>query len=139
MLIVCPHCATLNRVPAERAGDDPVCGTCARNLLDGAPVVLDDASFARFVAKTELPVVVDFWAAWCGPCRVMAPQFAQAAQQLKGRVVFVKVDSDASPATSARFAIRSIPTMVMLRGGREAKRQAGAVQAAQIVAWASAV
>ena len=139
MLIVCPHCASLNRVPPERAGDDPVCGKCARNLLDGAPVVLDDTNFARFTAKTELPVVVDFWAAWCGPCTMMAPHFEQAAQQLKGRVVFAKVDSDASPVTSARFAIRSIPTMVMLRAGQESKRQAGAVQAAQIVAWASAV
>ncbi|MEO7055814.1 MAG: thioredoxin TrxC [Caldimonas sp.] len=137
MLIVCPHCATLNRVPPERATEEPVCGQCGKGVLDGTPVELTDASFARFTAKTELPVVVDFWAAWCGPCRMMAPHFEQAARQLKGRVVFAKVDSDASPQTSSRFAIRSIPTMLMMKNGTEAKRQAGAVQTAQIVAWAS--
>jgi len=138
MLVVCPHCNAANRVPAERADEDPVCGKCGTALLDGAPVVLDEARFDRFVGRSELPVVVDFWAAWCGPCRVMAPQFEQAARQLKGQAVFAKVDSDASPTLSARLAIRSIPTMVMFRNGAEVKRQSGALQAPHIVAWANA-
>jgi thioredoxin 2 len=135
MLIVCPHCLTTNRVPPERATEDPTCGHCGKTLLGAEPVALDDTSFDKVVAKTELPVVVDFWADWCGPCHAMAPHYAKAAAQLKGKALFAKVDSDASPRTSARFAVRSIPTLVLLQGGRELKRQAGATQAAQIVDW----
>ena len=137
MLIACGHCASTNRVPDERLGQDPVCGRCGQALLDGAPVVLTDANFDTVVGKTELPVVVDFWAPWCGPCRMMAPQFDSAARQLKGRALLVKVNSDESPRTAARFAIRSIPTMVLLQGGAEVKRLAGALQAAQIIGWAA--
>ena len=135
MLIACPHCATTNRVPDTRLTEDPVCGRCGKNLLDGHPVELTDANFDTVTAKTELPVVVDFWAPWCGPCRMMAPQFEQAAKQLKGRAMFVKVNSDDSPRAASRFAIRSIPTMVMLRSGNEAKRMSGALQTGQIVSW----
>ena len=135
MLIACPHCTTTNRVPDTRLTEDPVCGRCGKPLLDGHPVELNDANFDAVTAKTELQVVVDFWAPWCGPCRMMAPQFEQAARQLKGRALFAKVNSDDNPRAASRFAIRSIPTMVMLRGGAETKRAAGALQAGQIVSW----
>ena len=138
MLIACSHCGAANRVPDARLADDPVCGRCARVLLDGAPVTLTDGSFERYVARTELPVVVDVWATWCAPCKMMAPQFDLAARELKGRAVLAKLDSDANPQTAARFAIRSIPTLLMLRGGNEIKRLSGAMQAPQIVAWVNA-
>ena len=132
--IACAHCGSANRVPAQRLGDDPMCGRCGQALLDGRPIELGDADFDAFVRRTTLPVLVDFWAPWCGPCRAMAPQFEQAARQLKGRALLVKVNSDEAPRTAARFAIRSIPTLVRLDGGVERQRQAGAVGAAQIVA-----
>ena len=135
MHIVCAHCQSTNRVPDERLAQDPVCGTCAQPLLDGHPVVLTDASFDKFTARTELPVVVDFWAEWCGPCRMMAPSFEAAANELKGQVVFAKVDSDANPRTAARFGIRSIPTLIRLQAGAEVGRVAGAQQKAQILGW----
>ena len=136
MHVVCPACTRTNRVPFDKLSDDPDCGVCGRPLLDGSPITLDDRNFDTVVAKTELPVVVDFWAPWCGPCRTMAPQFDQAARTLKGRAVMAKVNSDDSPTVSQRFAIRSIPTLVRLNAGREVQRRTGATQAAQIVAFA---
>ena len=135
MHIACPRCLAVNRVPDERLRDDPTCGRCGQPVLAGAPVELTDQTLTSFATRTELPVVVDFWAPWCGPCRQMAPQFQAAAGQLKGRVVFAKVNSDDSPAASSQHAIRSIPTMVLLRGGREVARQSGAMGAGQIVQW----
>jgi thioredoxin 2 len=134
--IVCAHCAAVNRLPMARLGDDPDCGRCHKPLLDGRPIELDDRSFDSFVRQTSLPVLVDFWAPWCGPCRQMAPQFEAAARQLKGLALLVKVNSDDSPAASARFAIRSIPTLLRLQDGVELRRQSGALPVAQIVALA---
>ena len=135
--IACAHCAATNRVPAARLGDDPTCGRCGQGLLTGEPVELTDANFEAVVSKTDLPVVVDFWAPWCGPCRMMAPAFEQAAAQLKGRALLVKVNSDDNPHTASRFGIRSIPTLVKLDHGRELSRRSGALPAGQIVAFAA--
>jgi thioredoxin 2 len=135
--VACAHCGAKNRVPRARLNEDPTCGRCARPLLSGQPVELDDGNFDAVVGGTELPVLVDFWAPWCGPCRMMAPQFEQAARQMKGRALFVKVNSDDAQRTAGRFAIRSIPTLVRLDHGRETARQAGALPAAQIAALAT--
>ena len=134
--VSCTHCGATNRIPSARLGDDPVCGRCGQALLDGRPVELGDADFDRVVAASGLPVVVDFWAPWCGPCRQMAPQFEQAARTLKGRALLVKVNSDDNPRTASRFGIRSIPTLVKLQRGQETARIAGARPAAQIVQFA---
>ncbi len=134
--VVCSHCGATNRIPADRLGDDPSCGRCSQPLLDGHPLELSDADFERVVAANDLPVVVDFWAPWCGPCRQMAPQFEQAAGALKGRALLVKVNSDDNPLTASRFGIRSIPTLVKLDHGREVARVAGARPAGQIVQFA---
>ncbi len=135
--IACAACGATNRVPAARLAEDPNCGRCGAALLPGEPVELTDANFEQVAARTGLPLVVDFWAPWCGPCRMMAPAFEQAAAQLKGRAVLAKVNSDENPALSARFGIRSIPTLVRLEGGREVNRVSGALPAGQIVAFSS--
>ena len=132
----CPDCGASNRLPAARMDDAPNCGKCGRPLLQGQPLDLGDDNFDAVVAATKLPVVVDFWAAWCGPCQMMAPAFKQAAAQLQGRALLVKVDSDANPALSRRYGIRSLPTMLRLQDGVETQRQSGAVPASAIVALA---
>ena len=137
LMIGCPHCGATNRLPAERASESPTCGKCGQPLLDGHPLELDDASFDTVVANSALPVLVDFWAPWCGPCRAMAPAFEQASRQLQGRALLVKVNSDDSPGLSQRYGIRSIPTLVKLEQGRETQRQSGAIPAAAIVQLAT--
>jgi thioredoxin 2 len=138
LMIACPHCGTTNRVPAERAGEAPTCGKCSQALLAGHPLALDDGNFDAVVANSPVPVLVDFWAPWCGPCRAMAPAFEQASRQLGERALLVKVNSDDNPQLSQRFAIRSIPTLVRLQRGRETQRQSGAIPASAIVALAGA-
>jgi len=135
--VACARCGATNRVPRERLQDDPVCGRCGAALLSGEPVELSDTSFDAVARATELPLVVDFWAPWCGPCRSMAPQFSQAARTLKGRAVFAKVNSDDNPRLASRFAIRSIPTLLRLERGAEVARQAGALPAERIVRFAN--
>ena len=134
--LACPHCSATNRVPAARIDDTPVCGKCAQPLLQGQTLDLDDSNFDAVVVATKLPVLVDFWAAWCGPCQMMAPAFKQAAAQLQGQALLLKVDSDANPGLSGRYGIRSIPTLLRLQGGVETARQSGAVPASAIVALA---
>jgi len=134
--VVCPHCHTTNRVARDALSQAPDCGRCHRPLFSGLPVALDEAGFERHVARSQLPVVVDFWAAWCGPCRAMAPQFEAAARELEPGMRLVKVNTEEAQALAARLQIRSIPTMALFVGGREVARQAGALGAADIVRWA---
>lgn len=133
--IKCPHCLKANRVPASRLGDRPVCGACKQPLLDGTVATLNDNTLPAFVAQSGLPVVVDFWASWCGPCKAMAPEFRNTAEHWAGKVAFAKLNTEEAPATSAGFGIRSIPTMILFRCGQEIARQSGAMPASQLSAW----
>ncbi|SIS19436.1 thioredoxin [Aquipseudomonas alcaligenes] len=133
-LIPCPACNGLNRIPSERLGDAPRCGRCKSPVLPNAPITLNQASFAAQL-KGDLPLLVDVWADWCGPCKAFAPTFAQAAAQLQGRCRLGKLDSEANPQLSAQLGIRSIPSLILFRGGVEVARQSGALPLPQLLAW----
>ena len=133
--LVCPHCHAVNRVPDERLQQSPKCGQCHRPLFTSHPLELSAATFDKHVGRSDIPVLVDFWAPWCGPCKMMAPHFAQAAGLLEPAVRLVKVDTEAEQQLGARFGIRSIPTLALFKGGSEVARQPGAMGAQDIVRW----
>lgn len=134
-IVVCPSCESPNRIPSARLGDQPRCGKCKNPLFTGHPIVLTDRSFDRHLERSDLPLVVDFWAPWCGPCRMMAPFFEQIAAELEPRVRFAKVNTDENPRLAQQYGISSIPTTAIFKGGREVARQPGAMNLQQLRQW----
>jgi thioredoxin 2 len=133
--LVCSHCSSVNRVPRERLGDNPKCGQCKQSVLTGHPVELTGVNFRKHLASNDLPLVVDFWAPWCGPCIAMAPEFSAAAESLVPEARLFKLNTDAESAIAGEFAIRSIPTLILFKGGREVARHSGTMGRADIVRW----
>lgn len=136
--VVCPACGSVNSLPAERIREKPKCGKCKGLLFDGRPMQLTSETFGKYILRSGLPVVVDFWAAWCGPCKMMAPAFAQAASQLQPMVLFAKVNTENEQEIAGQYRIMSIPTLVIFRGGREIARQSGALDSNRLIAWIQA-
>jgi len=136
--IVCPHCSAVNRIPLVRIDEGPGCGKCHQPLFGAHPVELRADTFQKHITRNDVPVVVDFWAPWCGPCKMMAPAFEQAARQLEPRVRLAKLNTEVEQSIAAHYNIRSIPTLALFRNGREIARQAGAMAAADIVRWVRA-
>jgi len=138
MHIVCGSCLAVNRVPPERLGANPNCGKCHQALLEGKPVTLTAANFDRFIQRSDMPVAVDFWAAWCGPCKMFAPVFERAAAEQKTRFRFAKLDTDAESAIAQRYGIRSIPSLLLFKQGQETARVAGALDGNSLRSWLDA-
>ena len=137
--ISCRSCLATNRVPEARLSAAPVCGRCRKPLFSGTAVEVDEAGFQRLISNTDLPVVIDFWAEWCGPCKMMAPVFQQAAQELEPDCLLVKVNTEQAPSLANQFQIRSIPTLMIMHQGREVSRQAGAMNLTSLVNWVRSV
>lgn len=135
IIVVCPHCSAANRLPTERLTEGGSCGKCKLRLFSGVPVELGATNFDSHVGRSGIPVLVDFWAPWCGPCRTMAPAFAQAAQLLEPEFRLAKVNTEEEQQLAARFGIRSIPTLALFRDGREVARQAGAMDTGSLIRW----
>lgn len=134
-IIVCSHCQSLNRIPGIRLGDNPRCGKCKQPLFTGRPISLTDQTFDRHLTRSDLPMVVDFWAEWCAPCKMMAPFFEQAAAELEPQVRLAKVNTDENRGLGQRYQISSIPTTAVFKGGREVARQPGAMNLPQLLQW----
>lgn len=133
--VACPFCETLNRVDLTRLGQHPKCGNCAKPILFDRPIAISDATFEKVTAETTVPVVVDFYADWCGPCKIMAPLLDDVARRRAGELLVVKLDTDRNPATGERFGIRGIPTLIAFRDGKEVARRVGAVPPAELDAF----